>query len=163
MSLFCRLPSVAIVPAQQSLSDMMDAILYMASSGCQWRMLSKDFSPLSKLQHYFYHWQNSGLLSAINHSLVMAARELEGKEASPTTGVIDSKSVKTTESGGIRSYDAGKKVKGRKGHIITDTLGCMLVILVHSACIQDRDGVIDVIKAIRYRGRVRDSKETPRY
>ncbi|MHA6646424.1 IS5 family transposase, partial [Mesorhizobium sp. A623] len=76
---------------------------------------------------------------------------LEGKEASPTGGVIDSQSVKTTESGGIRGFDAGKKIKGRKRHIIVDTLGLMVGLAVHSADIQDRDGAPDLLKSIRHR------------
>ena len=83
------------------LCDVLDALLYVATTGCQWRMLPNDFPPVSTVRGYFYAWRNDGLLDEMNRALVEAARLAEGREAQPTAGIIDGQSVKTTECDGL--------------------------------------------------------------
>jgi putative transposase len=135
-------------PRKTDLREVVNALFYMASAGCAWRLLPKDFPPFSTVQKYFYRWREEGLLRTISNTLVMAAREAEDRQACPTAGIIDSQSVKTTESGGIRGFDAGKKINGRKRHIVVDTIGLMVGLVVHAANVQDRDGAPAVLKSI---------------
>lgn len=128
-------------PRKTDMRTLMDAIMYYLQSGCQWSMLPKDFPPPPTVHGYFKRFQSDGTWDRIHDCLYRQTRDLEGKQEQPSYAIIDAQSVKTgPDAREMVGFDAGKKVKGRKRHILVDTLGMILKCEVHSAGIQDRDG-----------------------
>lgn len=126
--------------------EVFNGILYLLKTGCQWRMLPNDFPDWRIVYYYFSIWKQSGVIEVLQEALVEKTRLKSGRKAWPTAGIIDAQSVKSTlVSSESKGFDAGKKVKGIKRHIITDTLGLVLAVVIQSASVQDRDGAIEVI------------------
>lgn len=134
-------------PRQHSFRELINAIFYLTKSGCQWRFLPEHFALWGTVYHYFRKWKQSGLWQAIHDHLCEHVRLVEDRRRDASAAIIDTQSVKSSEMSGERGYDAGKKINGRKRHVLVDTIGLILMVMVLPAHIQDRDAARQLIGA----------------
>jgi putative transposase len=135
------LEHVRALPTEHELRDVLDALRYIGATGCPWRFLPHEYPPFTTVRTWFDRWKRDGTVDLVNSDLRRRLRRRSGREDTPSLLIVDSQTAKAREGGKDRGYDGGKKTSGRKRHIAVDTEGLPWLIIVHSAAIQDRDGI----------------------
>ena len=139
-------------PRLHSPRQIVNAVFYMLKSGCQWRMLTREFPPWKTVFHYFRAWRLDGTWERMNQAMRRRLRERLGRHPEPSAGIVDAQSVKTTGVGGEqRGFGGGKKVRGRKRHILVDTEGLVVEVRVHNARVSDQDGIRRLLEPVKHR------------
>jgi len=129
-------------PRKTNLRAVLNAIFYLLRTGCQWRLLPREFPSWNTVYHYFRSWKNDGVWTCLQRSMYQQVRRQAGRAICPSVVIMDGQSVKTTERGGIRGFDAHKRVKGRKRHIVVDIFGLLIACRVEPADISDRKAAV---------------------
>jgi putative transposase len=141
-------PSSRGRPQEWPQQEIINGVLYILRAGCAWRLMPHDLPPWQSVYYHFSKWRQDGTWLKLNTALREQVRTADGREETPSAAIVDSQSTKTTAIKGERGYDGGKKVNGRKRHILVDTLGLLLIVVVTAASVQDRDGAKLLLQSV---------------